>query len=79
MPYSVMIEKRWYDPNEHVGQSFLALSTAELDPAERTLLTMRLGPPLREFAVGDWQIMVYDRNISAAFDKPWNVPGSIEF
>jgi len=79
MPYPVMIEKRWYNPNEHVGQSFLALTDDDLDPKKRALLTMRLGSPVREFSVSAYHVMVYDRNISAAFDKPWKIPDSIEF
>lgn len=65
--YPVMVDRAWYRPDAHRGETFLALATAQATPEQRAYLETRLGSPLRTIDEAGYRIQVYDRNIATDF------------
>lgn len=65
--FPVMVDRSWFEPSDHFGPTFLALSGAETLPAQLVFLETRLGRPARVISEAGYRIQIYDHNISTDF------------
>jgi hypothetical protein len=64
-PYYWLSSKDWYEPEFHQGDSFLLLSSSEVEEYAPTgYSNTRLGEPDKLLNYGDFTILVYDHNIA---------------
>lgn len=65
--FPVMTQRRWYDPKQWVGESFLALSRSEASPDQLSALRPLLGDPERVVETPEYVVLVYANNIAGDF------------
>ncbi len=62
-PFPMMVQKDWYVPQSHLGETFLALDASESTDATVRELQDSLGVPRRIVQAPNHMVLVYDYNI----------------